>query len=270
MHIFRSFKGFIKIKASLRRLLILLPVLSSVMGWAQDDELHLDTDAQAWKNIKATIQMIRQNQVASLAGRVVYPLKRENPLPDITTREGFRREYNILFDSTLKKALFGLKLLDFFGNLGNWSYGGGDVWFDPEGKIIAINYSSPAERRRKDSLMQETYRLLYPGIAHWDRNVLVCKVGKRLIRVDEVGDDLRYIAWGEGKTISDKPDLVLFKGMQKADGELGSYSVTFSNGPWIYLFEYIAVGEEEDDLGLFLHILKNGKKIALYRCVQMK
>jgi len=57
--------------------------------------------------------------------------------------------------------------------------------------------------RRKDSLTEETYKLLYPGIAHWRSNLLVCRAGKRLIRVDEVGDDLRYIAWGEGKTISD-------------------------------------------------------------------
>jgi len=270
MHIFRSFKGFFKIKVSPRRLFILLPILLSLIGRAQSDDLHFDADAQAWKNIKATIRMIRQNQVASLSGWIVYPLIRENPVPDITTRREFDREYNILFDSTLKRVLVGLKPSDMFEHLGNWSYGEGDVWFDPNGKIIAINYSSAAERRRKDSLMQETYRLLYPGIAHWDRNLVVCKVGKRLIRVDEVGDDLRYIAWGEGKTISDKPDLVLFKGVKKTDGELGSYNITFSSGPWTYLFEYIAVGEEEDDLGLFLHILKNGKKIAQHRCVQMK
>jgi hypothetical protein len=270
MHIFKSFKTFIKFKASLRRLLILLPILSSVIGRAQDDDLHFDAVVQAWKNIKATIQLIRQDQVAFMAGRVVYPLIQENPLPDITTREEFGQAYNILFDSTLKRALFGLKPSDLFEHEGNWSYGQGDVWFDPDGKIIAINYSSPAEHRRKDSLTEETYRLLYPGIAHWKRNLLVCKMGKRLIRVDEVGDDLRYIAWGKGKTISDKPDLVLFKGVQEMDGTGGSYTITFSNGPWTYSFEYIALSDDEDDLGLHLHILKNGKKIARYTCVQMK
>ncbi len=44
---------------SLRRLLILLPVFSSVMGRAQDDDLHFDAVDQAWKNVAATIRMIR-------------------------------------------------------------------------------------------------------------------------------------------------------------------------------------------------------------------
>lgn len=263
-------KGFDSSKALLRRLLVLLPVLSSITGWSQDEDFPVNGAAQTWKNVKATIQLIRQERVGSLAGRVVYALRRQNPLPDITTREEFERAYNILFDSTLKKTLFSLKASDLFQHLGNWSYGDGGVWFDPDGKIIAINYSSPAERRRKDSLTKETYRLLYPGIAHWDRNVLVCKAGERLIRVDEVGNDLRYIAWGKGKAISDKPDLVLFKGVEKMDGELGSYNITFSNGPWTFLFEYIAVAEKEDEEGLFLYISNNGKQTARYSCVQMK
>ncbi|TDW97556.1 hypothetical protein [Dinghuibacter silviterrae] len=254
------------------RLLILLPVLSSLIGRAQDDNLHVDADAQAWKCITATIQLIQQDRVAALAGRVVYPLIRENPLPDVTTRKEFGQVYNRLFDSTLKRVLVGLKPSDLFEHEGNWSYGQGDVWFDPEGKIIAINYSSPSEQQQKDSLTEETYRLLYPGIAHWKRNLLVCKVSKRLIRIDEVGDDLRYIAWGEGKTISEKPDLVLFKGVQEMNGTMGSYTITFLNGPWTYSFEYTAVSDDVDEYpsSLYLNILKNGKKIARYICLQTK
>jgi hypothetical protein len=251
---------------------ILLPVFWSVIGRAQDDSLHFDAAAQAWKNIRYTIQLIREDRVAALSGRVVYPLRRENPLHDIKNGAELSWAYTLLFDSTLKTALAGLKPSDLFGHEGNWSYGEGDAWFDPEGKIVAINYSSPAERRRKDSLTEETYRLLYPGIAHWKRNLLVCKVGKRLIRIDEVGDDLRYIVWGAGKPISDKPDLVLFKGKKKMDGTLGSYTITFSNGQWTYRFDYTALSDSGNDypFGLYLHVLKNGKKIGRYACVQVK
>jgi hypothetical protein len=35
------------------------------------------------EHIRAAIQLIREDRVAALAGRVVYPLRRENPLPDI-------------------------------------------------------------------------------------------------------------------------------------------------------------------------------------------
>ncbi len=257
---------------ALRHLLILLLLFPAVTGWAQDDALHFDPAADSWKNIKATIRLIRQNRVASLASRVVYPLMRENPLPDITTRKKFGQAYDILFDSTLKKVLFRLKASDLFEHEGNWSYGEGDVWFDPDGKIIAINYSSPAERRRKDSLTEETYRLLYPGISHWERNLLVCRVGKRLIRIDEVGDDLRYIDWRNGKTISDKPDLVLLKGEKKLDGTGGSYNITFSKGQWTYFFEYTTLFDDDYDSpsGLYLNILKHGKKVARYTCLQMK
>lgn len=257
---------------SFRPLLILLLVLPSITGRAQNDDFPFNAPAQAWKNVKATIYLIEHDQVTSLANRVVYPLLRENPLPNITTRVKFARAYNTLFDSTLKRALIGLTPSDLFEHEGNWSYGEGDVWFDPDGNIIAINYSSSAEQRRKDSLTENTYRLLYPGIAHWERNLIVCGAGKRLIRVDEVGDDLRYIAWFEGKTISDKPDLVLFKGVQKGDGTQGSYSVTFSSGQVTYRFEYVALADDQDDdpAGLYLHILKDGKEITRYTCVQMK
>jgi len=273
MHIFKSFNYFIKSKAPFHRLLILLPVLSSIMGQAQDDDLRVvDPEDYAWKNIKTTIQLIQQDRVSPLSLRIAYPLVRENPLPNIPDMKEFGQAYTILFDSTLKRDLFGLKESDLFGHNGLWSYGRGDVWFDPDGKIIAINYSSPNELRRKDSLTEATYRLLYPGISHWKRNVLVCKVRKRLVRVDEVGDGLRYIAWGEGKTISDKPDIVLFKGVQKAEGENGSYTITFLNGLWAYEFDYIAEadGGDNEPLGLYLNVLNNGKSIARYRCVQMK
>lgn len=256
----------------LRLLLVFFSVLLVMIGRAQDDALHFDPDAQAWNNIKATIALIRQNRVALLAGRVVYPLVRQNPLPDITNRKEFAFAYPMLIDSALRRALFRLKLADLFQHEGEWSYGEGDVWFDSDGKIIAINYSSPAERRRKDSLTEETYRVLYPGIAHWDKNVLVCRVGKRLIRVDDMGDDLRYISWGAGKTISDKPDLVLFKGVKETDGTLGSYTITFKSGPWTYTFDYTAVADSGDDFpaGLFLNVLKNGKKVARYVCRETK
>jgi hypothetical protein len=270
--ILKNLKGFIGIKAALRCLLVLLPVLSSVIGRGQDNELHPDADAEAWKKIKATIELIRHDRVASLAARIVYPLVRENPLPDIANRKEFDSAYTVIFDSTLKRALVRLKPSDLFQHEGDWSYEQGDVWFASDGEIIAVNYSSPAERRRKDSLTEQIYQLLYPGITHWDRNVLVCSAGKRLIRVDEIGDDLRYISWGKGKTISDKPDLVLFKGVQKTDGTIGSYTITFSNGPWTYSFDYTAAGDDGDDLplGLYLIISKNGKEVVRYACKRMK
>ena len=100
--IVKNFATFIKLKVSFCRLLILLPVLSSLIGQAQDDGPPFDVVAQAWKNIKATIHLIQQDRVASLAGRVVYPLIRENPLHDISNQREFAQAYKILFDSTLK------------------------------------------------------------------------------------------------------------------------------------------------------------------------
>jgi hypothetical protein len=157
------------------------------MGRAQGDDLHFDAAAQAWKNIRATIQLIRRDRVVALAGRVVYPLRRENPVPDITGRSDFGRAYAMLFDSTLKVALMGLTSSDLFGHWGDWSYGGGDVWFN-------------------------------------------------------------------------------------SDGTLGSYTITFLNGPWTYIFDYTALADSGDDspFGLYLHVLKNGKKIGRYACVQVK
>jgi len=50
----------------------------------------------------------------------------------------------------------------------------------------------------------------------------------------------------------------------------GNFTITFSNGSWIYLFDNAALTDDEHKLGLFLNILKDGKKIARYTCAQMK
>lgn len=110
---------------------------------------------------------------------------------------------------------------------------------------------------------------MYPEVNTWERNITVCDCGKYLVRVDETENGYRYASWGKEKKISDKPDLVLFS----KNGDIGSYGefkYTFTNGRYIYVVEKTTILTDENEDGLFLHILFDGKNIESIKGVETK
>ena len=49
--------------------------------------------------------MVKENNAGQLSALIAYPLKRENPLPDIKNAEEFMAYYAILFDEAFRKKL---------------------------------------------------------------------------------------------------------------------------------------------------------------------
>ncbi len=113
-------------------------------------------EEENWKKIEPTLRLIQQNKIAQLADKVVYPLKRQKPLPAIRNKADFIRLYAILFDSLLIQRVAdyhenGLGELDDAISFDPWF---GDIWFDHQGNIITLNYSSAAEQTRKTKMIR--------------------------------------------------------------------------------------------------------------------
>ena len=243
--------------------------------------LAFDGKAQLDENEKGVIesyrriaQLIKYDSIEKLASLVEYPLNRRNPVPNINSAKEFISYYDTLFDKEFKQKVIKLDSSDIFQHDGNYGLFNGDIWITEEGKIIAINHSSDKEKQLSQKLTNEIKAKMYKGIMPWKRNIIVCKSEKFLIRIDDINghDSLRYISWGKGKQISDKPDLILFGGTYEFQGTQGGITYTFKSGEWEYVIDEVWICEDDrpDLCGTFLRVIHNGKEVESYKCEKTK
>jgi hypothetical protein len=220
-------------------------------------------DTAAVKQFRHIIQLIESDNVTELSKLIVYPLRRENPLPDIKNSDDFVAHYQLLFDDSLKNLLKRYDDSDVFEHQDSYGLVGGgftgEIWIDEDGKISAINYSSKEEQKAKQILVDKIKKEMYPTVNSWDENVLVAQSKKLLIRVDRTDKGLRYVCWSNRRTIKDSPDIVLYKGIDEAKGTQGGWTWTFKNGDWTYIVDDAELYEETKDCGLFLELLFKGE-----------
>jgi hypothetical protein len=227
------------------------------------------------------VRLIKADSISELSNLIDFPLYRPNPIPDISTSNDFILYAPILLDSLFKVKLSSYNDSDVFEHHGYYGLVGGpfsgDIWMDENGLIKSINYHSVAELKLQSKLTREIQSKIYPSVKMWKENIYVCETNKFLIRVDLMdNNELRYIAWSKPKTISEKPDLILYHGKQEFQGTMGGITYTFSNGQYYYQIDQADVAESDDQIGLFLRIFKNKKdledqkELLKYRCRELK
>ena len=92
-------------------------------------------------------------------------------------------------------------------------------------------------------------------------NIIYCENGKFSIKIDKLKNgDLRYISWNKPKSISNKPDLILYNGKIERQGTGGGYHYVFKSRDWSYIIENNFMGETIESMGVFLKLLNNGKQ----------
>jgi hypothetical protein len=221
-----------------------------------------DTPAMI-KRYRYIIKLIQADKSKELSKLVAYPLKRENPLKDIATPNEFVAYYPVMFDAAFKKKLAQFKDSDVFEH--NFAYGlvggpfSGEMWLNEKGQIQSINYSSKREQDLKTQLTKSIQSKMYPTVNHWDQNVLVLQSPKLLIRIDRIGNNIRYASWSKGRPTSEKPDLVLNDGLEEAQGTMGGWTYTFKSGDWIYVIDDVEMCESVDQCGYFLNLSFKGQ-----------
>lgn len=124
-------------------------------------------DTSIVKHFKHIIQLIETDNAKELAKFVEYPLKRENPLPDIKNANDFISYYHILFDRALKDLLKKYNDSIVFEHNGEYGLVGGafdgEIWIDEDGKISGINYSSIEEQKERQLLTEKIKKQIYPS-----------------------------------------------------------------------------------------------------------
>jgi hypothetical protein len=209
------------------------------------------------------VQLIESDNAKKLARLVDYPLKRDNPLPDIKDENDFISYYRILFDNSFKDLLKQYNDSVIFEH--NIEYGlvggsfSGEIWIGEDGKISAINYSSKEEQRKKQILTAKIKKEIHSSVNTWNENVIVAKSEKLLLRIDRTDQGLRYVCWSKGKTIKDPPDIVLYNGTEDAQGTMGGWSWIFKNSNWTYIVDDAEMCDNPKNCGLFLEILYTGQ-----------
>ncbi len=218
--------------------------------------------------------MVKENNAGQLSALIAYPLKRENPLPDIKNAEEFMAYYAILFDEAFRKKLE--KYADTCVVEHHGSYGlvgdvfTGELWLNEEGNITAINYLSAEESKRKAALAADVQRLVHPSVREWKENVRVGKSKHLIIRVDRTEKGLRYVSWSKGRSMAEQPDLILYNGVEEAKGTMGGSTWTFKNGHWTYVVDEVKLCETEDLCGLFLRHYFNNLEKSRIRLFEIK
>lgn len=246
----------------MKALLLLLIFFLCLNLYAQSDPRR---DPVLRERITKTINLIIKKDANALSKHIEYPIDRQYPFFDIKSDRDLIARFDELFDSVfLRKLKLCYNDSVIFEHNGDYGLVGGefagDLWFDYDGNIIGINEESErAETRRKK--LEDSIRLqTHSSIRNWSSNQIVASSNKYLIRIDYVGDSLRYASWNKGKTQSDKPDLIIMGGKWEQQGTMGGWTWTFVNNGWEYVVDQSNMGESEDYIGLFLYINKNGKE----------
>ena len=241
----------------MKKVISLIPVLFFWYAFCFADEIP----ASIFTRYKLIVKIVKENNAGKLSALVAYPLRRENPLPDIKNPKEFKARYSIIFDEAFRKKLE--KYSDNCVFEHNYTYGlvgdafAGDIWLNEQGKIAAINYRSAEESWLKDSLTAKIKSQVHPSIREWSENVRVGKSNTLTIRVDETEKGLRYVSWSKGQSMAEKPDLILFNGVEEAQGTMGGWSWTFKNKDWTYVVDDVELCETDDHCGLFLRLYCN-------------
>lgn len=219
--------------------------------------------------IDSLVDLVKNDKIKELSSKVVYPIKRPNPIPDIKTQEQFILYYPVLFDSIFKKEFCSTQY-DSSNTIDRYDgFMAGGIWINDEGWIISIHKHSPMEDELAKKLKLETESEIHSSVNKWNQNILLCRTEKHLIRVDQMeNNELRLIVWNKPKPISEVPDLVIVGGTLKLKGSRGGEYLTFKKGELTYQIDRELFGES--DIGLFLRIFKNDVEKVRLRAKELK
>ena len=242
---------------------LIVMLLTYGFGQAQDIEINASKKAK----INNIISLFKQKNFDAISAIINYPLKRENPIPAIKNPKEFKRRSHEIFDQTLLNLIASSKTEQ-------WTEVGwrgimldnGTVWIDSdEGKITAINYQSPFEKKLKQTLIQQQKDYVHSSLKQFKNPVYTIRTEKYLIRVDELANGkYRYASWKVGNKENAQPDIILNNGKLEFGGSGGNHVITFTNRNYTYKI-YRNIIAEKNAPDITLDVEKDNRKILSQR-----
>lgn len=209
------------------------------------------------------VSYFKNNDRKKLATLVVYPLKREYPISSIKNKEEFLKRFDEVFDSKLIAMIVNSDMSKDWNAVG-WRgimLGNGSVWIDYDGTLLAVNYQSDAEVKKKTRLIELEKTNLHSSVKKFNNPVCILLTKKYRIRIDEMPNGkYRYASWKITTQMNDKPDLIIENGAFFSLGSGGNHYYKFKNGKYIYECGIVLIGED-GSAPAYLAVSKDGNEI---------
>lgn len=222
-----------------------------------------DLKPEYQKFVSKFISDMKTGNKETIAKHFQFPLKRDYPIPSVKNKADFVKRYNEIFDKVLIEKITKSNVAKDWAELG-WRgimLNQGDVWMDTNGKIIAINYQSDLEKKRKNALITGQKKSVNKSIANFKEPVAILETSKFRIRIDDLGNDnYRYASWSIKKKMTDTPDLIIESGKFFADGTGGNHHYEFKKGNFRYECHFILLGEDDSPPAMLI-IYQSEKEI---------
>lgn len=226
-------------------------VLVSMLGWllammpAHAEESQLAAEYQPL--VQQVIDAAKARDQQALARQIKYPFKQEYPIPVINNSSEMVARFDGVFDEAILKRIASSRAGQDWQTMG-WRgimLGSGEVWLDFDGKVIGINHQTAQAAKLKAELIARQKSGLHPSVREYKSSALMWQTEKFIIRIDELNDGhYRYASWAKGKTLADKPDLVLKNGTVRVEGSGGNHTFQFTSGPYRYECAVTVLGEQ--------------------------
>lgn len=216
------------------------------------------------KCIKSFIDTLKSDKKDAIAEMVAYPLKREYPIPDVVDKSDFIKRYDEIFDTTLKNEITKSNPAKDWSDMGwrGMMLNQGIVWMDFDGRLTSVNYQSKAEIDLKKKLIAAQKKELDSSIAFFQKPICILETDKFRIRIDNLGNkNYRYVSWPIDKAMSEKPDLIIYRGNFVVEGSGGNHQYEFKKENYTYECAFIVAGEK-NPLAAKL-IIYQGDKVIL-------
>ncbi|XZF15178.1 hypothetical protein ACTHGU_03505 [Chitinophagaceae bacterium MMS25-I14] len=215
------------------------------------------------KSYHHIIALIHTDKAAELSKLVAYPLNRSNPIPAIRSAKEFIAQYPSIFDDAFKTKLAQFNDSDIFEHHDSYGLVGGpfngDIWMNDKGRIETINYISAAEAQLQKTLETKEKQNIHTSVGDFESNILVCRSEKLTIRLDNTAKNgIRYACWSKGNSMSAQPDIILYNGVEEAQGTQGGWTWTFKKGDWTYVVNDAEMCDDPKNCGYFLELYQKG------------
>ncbi|MEY3500740.1 MAG: hypothetical protein RL308_2409 [Bacteroidota bacterium] len=219
----------------------------------------LETTRQIIEEIQVVddiILLFKSNNKIKIANMISYPLYREYPIPEIKNTQEMLARFEEVFDehfiSKLAKS-----------NANDWSrvgwrgvmFGNGELWLDDDGKLRAVNYQTPFEENRLETIILRDKNIIHESIKSFIEPILVGVTNDYRFRIDlmkeqENIDDIafRLAVWKINERMCDKPFTILLGTEYHGSEQISFYE--FKNGEMRYTYDeiYFAINKDDQEI----------------------
>jgi hypothetical protein len=224
------------------------------------------TDRRAFDAFDARLRSAaRSDDPSAFADLVTYPLRvnRDGRSIMVRSREELAKDAARIFTASVRRDIVSQQ--GFFCRDVGLMYGAGTVWV----RVVPAADAQPERYAVSTLNVPETDPTRTPSRAAPELK-LKCVAPANTVRVEDLGDTLRYRSWRRGQPPTAKPDLVLERGTVTFEGsgpcEHAIY--TFKNGDTTYSVSELGCtdGSEPADTTGRLTVSRGGSQLAEWLC----